>query len=76
MTTAQRAAVMHLLHTVLSPMGYQKVLDIMGSDQAVTDAGANFASGEAVYTVGIFGEPSVNKPWMLEFGDIISGLIS
>lgn len=59
---------MHLLQTMLSPMGYQKVLDIMGSDQALTDAGTNFASGEAVYTIGIFGKPSVSEPWMLEFG--------
>ena len=38
------------------------------SDQALTDAGTNFASGEAVYTIGVFGEPSATKPWMLEFG--------
>ena len=68
LTAPQRAAAMHLLQTVLSPMGYQKVLDIMGSDQALTDAGTNFASGEAVYTIGIFGEPNADKPWMLEFG--------
>ena len=68
LTVPQRAAAMHLLQTVLSPMGYQKVLEIMGSDQALTDAGTNFASGEAVYTIGIFGEPSASKPWMLEFG--------
>lgn len=68
LTVPQRTAAMHLLKTVLSPMGYQKVLEIMGSDQALTDAGTNFASGEAVYTIGIFGEPSPQKPWMLEFG--------
>src|ERR1700761_3136017 len=68
LTVPQRAAAMHLLQAVLSPMGYQKVLEIMGSDQALTDAGTNFASGEAVYTIGIFGEPSASKPWMLEFG--------
>ena len=68
LTVPQRTAAMHLLETVLSPMGYQKVLEIMGSDQALTDAGTNFASGEAVYTIGIFGEPSTQKPWMLEFG--------
>jgi hypothetical protein len=65
---------MHLLQTVLSPMGYQKVLEIMGSDQALTDAGTNFASGEAVYTIGIFGEPSATRPWMLEFGGHHLGL--
>src|SRR5581483_719173 len=74
LTTEQRAAAMHLLETVLSPMGYEKVLDIMGSDQALTDAGTNFASGEAVYTIGIFGEPSASKPWMLEFGGHHLGL--
>jgi Protein of unknown function (DUF3500) len=68
LTAPQRAAAMYLLQTVLSPMGYQKVLEIMGSDQALTDAGTNFASGEAMYTLGIFGEPSASKPWMLEFG--------
>ena len=70
----QRNAAMHLLQTLLSPMGYQKVLDIMGSDQALTDAGTNFASGEAVYTLGIFGEPSEDKPWMIEFGGHHLGL--
>ncbi len=74
LTSSQRTAAMHLLQTVLSPMGYQKVLDIMGSDQALTDAGTNFASGEAVYTIGIFGEPSAAKPWMLEFGGHHLGL--
>lgn len=29
----QRAAAMHLLQTLLSPQGYRKVLDIMGSDR-------------------------------------------
>jgi hypothetical protein len=74
LTAPQRAAAMHMLQTLLSPMGYQKVLDIMGSDQALTDAGTNFASGEAVYTIGIFGEPSATKPWMLEFGGHHLGL--
>ena len=74
LTTAQRAAAMHLLQIVLSPMGYQKVLDIMGSDQALTDAGTNFASGESVYTIGIFAKPSMSEPWMLEFGGHHLGL--
>ena len=74
LTAAQRAAAMHLLRTLLSPMGYQKVLDIMGSDQALTNAGTNFASGEGVYTIAIFGKPSANSPWMLEFGGHHLGL--
>ena len=35
----QRDAVMQLLRTLLSSMGYEKVLDIMGSDQALADGG-------------------------------------
>lgn len=38
LAAGQRASAMHMLQTVLSPMGYQKVLDIMGSDQALADA--------------------------------------
>ena len=67
LTAPQRMAAMHLLQSVLSPMGYHKILEIMGSDQALTNAGTNFASGEAAYAIGIFGEPSARKPWMLEF---------
>lgn len=74
LSAAQRAAVMHLLQTMLSPMGYQKVLDIMGSDQALSQTGQPFCSGRACYTVGIFGEPSDTKPWMVEFGGHHLGL--
>jgi hypothetical protein len=74
LSVAQRAAVMHLLETMLSPMGYQKVLDIMGSDQALSQTGQPFCSGTACYTVGIFGEPSETKPWMIEFGGHHLGL--
>ena len=59
---------MHLLQVALSPEGYQKVLDIMGSDQALSETGTPYCSGTACYTIGIFGTPSVTKPWMLEFG--------
>jgi hypothetical protein len=74
LTVPQREAAMHLLQILLSPMGYQKVREIMGSDQALTNAGTNFASGEAVYTIGIFGTPSPDKPWMIEFGGHHLGL--
>jgi Protein of unknown function (DUF3500) len=65
---------MHLLEVVLSAKGYQKVLDIMGSDQALSDGGTPFASGRAVYTIGIFGNPGATSPWMLEFGGHHLGL--
>jgi hypothetical protein len=65
---AQLDAATHALQVLLSPKGYQKVLDIMGSDQALSDGGTPFASGTAVYTIGIFGSPNTTTPWMLEFG--------
>lgn len=74
LTPAQRAAAMHLLQVLLSPKGYQKVLDIMGSDQALSVGEKHFAAGAGVYTIGIFGTPSVTTPWMLELGGHHLGL--
>lgn len=74
LTAAQHEAAMHLLQTVLSPKGYQKILEIMGSDQALTDAGTNFDSGAAFYLICIFGTPSTTTPWMIEYGGHHLGL--
>jgi hypothetical protein len=68
LSTAQRDAAMHMMQIVLSPKGYQKVQEIMGSDQALSDGGTPFSSGINAYTIGIFGQPSVTSPWMLEYG--------
>ena len=64
----QREAAMRLLRTLLSVKGYQKVLDVMESDQALHESGTPFASGKDVYTIGLFGTPSASLPWMLQFG--------
>jgi len=74
LSTAQREAAMHLLQVALSAEGYQKVLDIMGSDQALSETGTPYCSGTTCYTIGIFGEPSSTRPWMLEFGGHHLGL--
>ncbi|MGS0648546.1 DUF3500 domain-containing protein [Komagataeibacter melomenusus] len=74
LTTEQRTAALHLLQTLLSAKGYQKVRDIMGADQALADSDTPFASGEAVYTIAIFGVPSATKPWMVQFGGHHLGL--
>ena len=71
---AQRDAAMHLLRLALSSKGYQKILDIMGSDEALSKTGTPYCSGTACYTIGIFGQPSTTKPWMLEFGGHHLGL--
>jgi Protein of unknown function (DUF3500) len=64
----QRDSAMKLLRVLLSPKGYEKVIEIMGSDQALADNGTPFAAGNDAYTIGIFGTPSVTDPWMLQFG--------
>ena len=69
LSAAQRATAMHMLQVLLSPQGYQKVLEIMGSDQALSDGGTPFSAGRDVYTdLGVFGTPSATTPWMLQFG--------
>ena len=74
LTAVQRDAAMRLLRTLLSLQGYAKVLEIMGSDQALSEQGQPFASGTAAYTIAIFGNPSTTKPWMVEFGGHHLGL--
>ena len=71
---AEREAVHNLLKIVLSPMGYQKVLDIMAADQVIADGGVDYDAGLDVYTIGLFGQPSATSPWMLQFGGHHLGL--
>lgn len=74
LTATQRQAAMDMLQAALSPQGYRKVLEIMGSDDALKKQGNPFASGADVYTLGIFGTPSATEPWMLQFGGHHLGL--
>ena len=67
LSAPQRDAVMHMLQVLVSAKGYQKVLDIMGSDQALAE-GTNLVAGADYYTLGIFGAPSPTTPWMVQFG--------
>lgn len=68
LTTPQRAAALHVLEVVLSPMGYRKVRDIMDADQRLSESGTPYDAGVDVYTMGVFGAPSDTVPWMLQFG--------
>ena len=74
LSAQQRAAAMHLLQVLLSPQGYQKVLAIMGSDQALADGGTHFAAGKDTYTLALFGPPSATAPWLVQFGGHHLGL--
>lgn len=74
LNTKQREAATHLLQLVLSAKGYEKVEQIMGSDQALADGGTDFVAGKDHYLIGIFGTPDNTKPWMVEFGGHHLGL--
>lgn len=68
LSSVQRRAAMQLLKELLSVQGYEKVMEIMGSDQALADAGADFEAGNDSYRMAIFGTPNTTTPWMVEFG--------
>ena len=74
LTVAERNAAHHLLQVVLSPMGYQKVLDIMAADQRIADNGVDYDAGLDYYIIALFGQPSTSAPWMLQFGGHHLGL--
>lgn len=64
----QREATMDLLRALLSGPGFAKVQDIMGSDQALADSGMPYACGRDAYTLALFGTPSVDQLFMVQFG--------
>jgi hypothetical protein len=64
----QRAAVMALLATALSPQGYQKVLQITDGDEMLKTPGGRAIFGRDEYYVSLLGQPSTALPWMIQFG--------
>jgi hypothetical protein len=70
----QRAAAMKLVQLLLSAQGFEKVQQIMGSDEALRIAGTDVTAGSDHYLIGIFGTPDLTKPWMVEFGGHHLGL--
>ena len=72
----QRDAVMNLLGTVLSKMGYEKVVGIVEADEALKQqsAGGGPAFGRDEFYVSFMGKPSATEPWMIQFGGHHLGL--
>ncbi len=66
----QRAAVMTLLATALSKMGYEKVVGIVESDEVLKqESGAGAPPfGRDEYFISFMGKPSATDPWMIQFG--------
>lgn len=75
LTPAQYDAVLALLRAVLSPDGFQKVVDIVAGDEELEKrmgparaATALVRFGRAEYYMAILGQPSQTTPWMMQFG--------
>ncbi len=70
MTAAQRDAVFAMLAAILSPKGYQQVVDTVNADEALkqSSGGGMLVFGRDQYYVSILGTPSATGPWMVQFG--------
>jgi len=69
LSAAQRSAAMSLLSSVLSPMGYQKIQQIVDADEVLkTNERNNPMFGRDLYYLSFLGTPSEKQPWMLQFG--------
>ncbi len=66
----QRDAVTNLLATVLSKMGYEKVLGIVESDEVLRKESRSGAPpfGRDEFFISFLGEPSATEPWIIQFG--------
>ena len=71
LTPAQRTAGLAVLEAAFSKDGYTKVLDIVRSDEVLRTSGSRAgrpAFGQDEYYLAFVGAPSVDAPWMLQFG--------
>jgi len=66
----QRDAVLKLLGTVLSKMGYEKVVGIMESDEVLRKENSRGTPvfGRDEFFISFMGKPSASEPWMIQFG--------
>jgi hypothetical protein len=67
---SQRAAVMDLLATTLSKMGYEKVVGIVEADEVLRKQSASGSPpfGRDEFYISFIGKPSATAPWMIQFG--------
>ncbi len=64
---AQRKLAMAVVQSVLSPYGYQKMLDIIAADDYFgKNMGAGFPTGPDSCLLAIYGTPSLTEPWMIQ----------
>lgn len=69
-TKPQRDALMTLLATVLSPMGFEKMNEIREADENFGEWNPDGRGvfGAEHYYISFLGKPSTTEPWMLQFG--------
>ncbi|GAA2576213.1 hypothetical protein GCM10010435_60390 [Winogradskya consettensis] len=66
LSAAQKTAALAALQSVLSPAGYAQVLNEMHADDVLGQNETQY--GEANYHIVLYGNPSADKPWTLQFG--------
>jgi hypothetical protein len=66
----QRDAVMQLLATTLSKMGYEKVVGIVEADESLRKDSPRNAPpfGRDEFFISFLGKPSLTEPWIIQFG--------
>jgi hypothetical protein len=66
----QRDAVMQLLATALSKMGYEKMVGIVEADEVLRKESSRSAPpfGRDEFYISFLGKPSFTEPWILQFG--------
>ncbi len=69
MNPAQRSAALALLSSVLSHRGFEKIQQIVEADELLrVNERSRAMFGRDLYYFSMLGTPSVDKPWMLQFG--------
>lgn len=69
MTKAQQTAALGIMKVLLSPTGYQTVVDITAGDGVLANSGGpSLDFGADHYWVRILGTPSTTKRWIFQYG--------
>lgn len=68
MTADQINALQAMLAAVLSPEGYQKIIQTIAADQTMAGTGGNLIFGTNEYYVSFVGTPSPTGKYLLQFG--------
>ena len=68
LTEPQRDAVWKFLKAAFSPAGYQKIWEIVQSDEVLEQRSGRKMFGRDEFYLSFVGKPSAQDPWMIQFG--------